>query len=94
MRPGDHRIRRLRILHVVECPRQCRGREARAGGGGDLFDRFHTLGRAQARALGHPDLPIAVIAHPFGLCTRDEVRQMAEQCVDDIAKLVLEASLS
>jgi len=49
---------------------------------------FLTLGRAQASALGHPDLPIAVVAHPFGLRTRDEVRAMAEQCVDDIARLV------
>ena len=23
MRRGDHRLRRLRVLHVVECPRQC-----------------------------------------------------------------------
>jgi hypothetical protein len=29
-----------------------------------------------------------VIAHPFGLLTRDEVRGIAEQCVDDIARLV------
>ena len=49
---------------------------------------FLTLGRAQARALGNPDLPIAVIPHPFGLRSREEVRQMAEKCVDDIAKLV------
>jgi len=32
-------------------------------------------------------LPIAVIAHPFGLRTRDEVKQIAEKCVDDVAKL-------
>jgi len=47
---------------------------------------FATLGRAQARALGHPDLPIAVIAHPFGIRTRDEVRQIAArrfQLVED-----------
>ena len=50
---------------------------------------FLTLGRAQARALGNPDLPIAVIPHPFGLRTREEVRAMAEKCADDIAKLVL-----
>ena len=49
---------------------------------------FTTLGRAQAAALGHSGLPIAVIPHPFGLRTRDEVRQMADQCVDEIAKLV------
>jgi hypothetical protein len=49
---------------------------------------FVGLGRAQARALGRPALSIAVIPHPFGRCTRDEVRQIAESCVDDIAKLV------
>jgi hypothetical protein len=49
---------------------------------------FVTLGRAQASALGQPNLPIAVIAHPFGLRSRDEVRQLAEKCVDDVAKLV------
>lgn len=49
---------------------------------------FVTLGKAQARSLGYPELPIAVIPHPFGLRSRDEVRQIAERCVDDIAKLV------
>ena len=53
---------------------------------------FFTLGRAQATALGQPDLPIAVIAHPFGLRSRDEVRQIAETCVDDVAKLVSKAN--
>jgi len=48
---------------------------------------FTTLGRAQAAALGHPGLPIAVIPHPFGLRTRDEVRQIAAKCVDEIASL-------
>lgn len=51
---------------------------------------FITLGRAQAKALGNPDLPIAVIAHPFGLRKRDEVREMAKQCVRDIVNLVSE----
>ena len=48
---------------------------------------FESLGHAQAAALGHPGLPIAVIAHPFGLRTRDEVRQIAAKCVDEIARL-------
>ena len=51
---------------------------------------FTTLGRAQAAALGQPNLPIAVIAHPFGLRRRDEVREMAEKCVAEVAKLVSE----
>ena len=33
-------------------------------------------------------MPIAVVAHPFGLRTRDEVREMAENCVAEIIKLV------
>jgi hypothetical protein len=49
---------------------------------------FLTLGRAQAKALGNPELPIAVIEHPFGLRKREEVRRMAEQCVKDIVALV------
>jgi hypothetical protein len=49
---------------------------------------FTTLGRAQAAALGNSGLPIAVIPHPFGLRTREEVRYIAEQCAEDIARLV------
>jgi len=49
---------------------------------------FITLGRAQAAALGHAKLPIAVMQHPFGIRTRDELRAMAEKCVDEIAQLL------
>jgi hypothetical protein len=49
---------------------------------------FLTLGRAQARALGDANLPIAVIPHPFGLRTREEVREIASRCVDEIVELV------
>jgi len=49
---------------------------------------FQGLGRAQAKALGHADLPIAVIPHPFGLRTRDEVRTLAAECVGNIAQLL------
>ena len=52
---------------------------------------FQMLGRAQASALGNSALPIAVIAHPFGVRSRAEVRQMAEKCADDIAELVSKA---
>jgi hypothetical protein len=47
-----------------------------------------TLGRAQASALGCAGLPIAVVPHPFGLRKREEIRAIAEQCVDEIARLV------
>ena len=49
---------------------------------------FLTLGKAQARALGDSKLPIAVIPHPFGLRSRDEVREIASKCADDLAALV------
>ena len=52
---------------------------------------FKTLGHAQASALGKKDLPIAVMPHPFGLRKREEVRAIAEQCADDIAKLMSKA---
>jgi hypothetical protein len=48
------------------------------------------LGRAQAKALGYAELPIAVIPHPFGIRTRDEVRTLAAECVDNIAHLLCE----
>jgi len=50
---------------------------------------FQTLGRAQARALGNSALPIAVIPHPFGGRSREEVRKLAEQCIDDAVKLLI-----
>lgn len=52
---------------------------------------FVNLGRAQQKALGAPDLAIAVVPHPFGTRSRDEVRAIAEQCVGEIARLACEA---
>ena len=49
---------------------------------------FKSLGGAQAKGLGFPDLPLAVIPHPFGSRSRDEVRKMAEACAAEIARLV------
>ena len=51
---------------------------------------FVGLGRAQAKALGLPALPIAVVPHPFGIRSRDEIRVIAEHCVDEIARLACE----
>ena len=51
---------------------------------------FAGLGRAQASALGAPDLPIAVIPHPFGSRSRAEIRELAETCAADIARLLCE----
>jgi hypothetical protein len=51
---------------------------------------FASLGRTQAQALGYPDLPLAIIPHPFGIRNRNEVRAIAVGCVDEVAKLILE----
>lgn len=53
---------------------------------------FLTLGKAQARALGDANLPIAVIPHPFGIRTLEEVRAIAGKCADDVAALVTGSS--
>ena len=53
---------------------------------------FTTLGRAQAAALGYAELPIAVIQHPFGVRTREEVRVIAEKCVTEVARLLNEGA--
>ena len=53
---------------------------------------FLTLGRAQAQALGHVNLPIAEVPHPFGLQSREDVRLNAEKCVDDITRQVSEVT--
>ena len=53
-------------------------------------DQFIVLGRKQLKALGCEGHPIAVIPHPFGLRSREEVRGIAEQCVSDIARIALD----
>ena len=53
-------------------------------------DQFVVLGRKQLKALGSEGHPIAVIPHPFGLRTRDEVRGIAEKCVEDVARIAID----
>ncbi len=53
---------------------------------------FVGLGRAQQKALGSPDLPMALIPHPFGTRSRAELKEIAAKCVDDIARLLCEAA--
>lgn len=56
---------------------------------------FINLGRAQQKALGAPDLPLAVVPHPFGTRSRAELGEIAATCADDIARLLCEpAALS
>jgi len=51
---------------------------------------FHTLGQAEKKTLGMPDLRFAVVPHPFGALKRDAVRRYAattfEQVVAGLTK--------
>jgi hypothetical protein len=53
---------------------------------------FTTLGRAQAAALDHAGLPLAVIPHPFGNRNAQEIAEIARRCVRDIARLAREGA--
>ena len=55
---------------------------------------FLGLGRAQQKALGSPDLPIAVVPHPFGTRSREELREIARLCADDVARLLCDSTAS
>ena len=55
-------------------------------------ESFIGLARAQQNALGSADLPIAVVPHPFGTRSREELRSLAVSCADDIARMLCEAA--
>jgi hypothetical protein len=46
----------------------------------------------QSKAMGVPGLPIVVIPHPFGVCAREQVREIAARCVDDIVRVLARGS--
>jgi hypothetical protein len=54
-------------------------------------DQFIVLGNKQLKALGCEGHPIAVVPHPFGLRTREQIRGIAEDCVNDIARMAVDA---
>ncbi|SMC32963.1 hypothetical protein SAMN06296008_102153 [Polynucleobacter kasalickyi] len=45
---------------------------------------FIKLGRSQAKALGVPALPILEVPHPFGLKTKEEIKEIAQDCLQQI----------
>jgi len=50
---------------------------------------FMTAARAQASALGRPDLDAVYVAHPIQDQTREEIEERAALVIDDIvARLV------
>ena len=53
---------------------------------------FVALGRAEAEALGIPDLPLAVIQHPLGGLAVEEVSQRATSVQNAVEELCTTSS--
>jgi hypothetical protein len=51
---------------------------------------FEKLGRAQARVLGVPDLPLVMIQHPLGGREIDDVQARAGQAMQKVIQLLQE----
>ena len=51
---------------------------------------FQVLARTQAKALGQPDLPVAIIPHPLGPRSRKELHDIVDKQLEAMVKLVCE----
>ena len=49
---------------------------------------FEKLGRAQAKVLGVPDLPLVMIQHPLGGLAIDDVKSRADQATPAVLDLL------
>jgi hypothetical protein len=49
------------------------------------------MGTVQAAALGFPDLPVVVVPHPIGGLKPEEVRQKADQALDNVIRISIAA---
>ena len=49
---------------------------------------FEKLGRAQAKVLGVPDLPLVMIQHPLGGLAIEDVRARADQATPAVIDLL------
>ncbi len=49
---------------------------------------FAKLGKAQSRVLGTPELPLAMIPHPLGGISLDEVQERARVAIPQIVAII------
>ena len=54
---------------------------------------FVALGRAEAEALGMPALPLAIIKHPLGGLSADQVQQRAASVLNTVEQLCTTSEL-
>ena len=50
---------------------------------------FTVTARNIVRMLGLPDYPFAILDHPIGSCTPEEIRTKAELAADQVEKILL-----
>lgn len=57
-----------------------------------VTEKFVSLAKASAKALGYPDLPMIVVPHPFETLPAESLREIADAKVHElVAKSVLKA---
>ena len=54
---------------------------------------FQVLARTQAKALGQPYLPVAIIPHPLGPRSRQELQDIVDRQLEAMVKLVCEREM-
>ncbi len=54
---------------------------------------FLNLGKAQSKVFGVPDLPLAIIPHPLGGLSLEQVEGRAEHAIPQLVKVIREQVL-
>jgi hypothetical protein len=49
-----------------------------------VTEKFVSLAKASARALGYPDLPMVVVPHPFETLSAAAIREIADEKVHEL----------
>ncbi len=53
-----------------------------------VTDKFVSLARASAKALGYPDLPLLIVPHPFETLSTERLHEIAREKVLECISLV------
>ena len=56
-------------------------------------DAFQNLGKAQSKVFGVPDLPLAIIPHPLGGLTLEQVEGRAQRAIPQLVTFIREQVL-
>lgn len=56
-----------------------------------VTEQFVSLAKNSAKAMGYPDLPMIVVPHPFETLPREQIRQLAEEKVEELVQKISQA---